>query len=287
MRKALLMVLSGSLTVGSLFNPVFAAKPSAPGVSSKGQNTYDLVSNTLFVNGFYMDMDGSGTVGTDELYKAEIRLNPNGSWNLLEYSVFSPFTGGGVPDSRYNMVTGVLTVEHLVVDTDGNGAFDADYKLDLKLNFLTQKYTIVDVFEIDGQPVGEDNLPSAECKLSAPGTFPGVDILDEWAVNGTGQIRIVHEIGTHFYSTWNHGAGAFVDYEFYLQYRAPNCGWWGRPVYLWSTHIPARTWLDGDAAEGSSPDCGGLVVWLDAGTLPTKDTECDVITRHIKPGWNP
>ena len=91
--------------------------------------------------------------------------------------------------------------------------------------------------------------------------FPGLTILKSYS-SGVAQIRITHAKG--YWSNINNLLQAF---DFYLEFKSPDCSTFGRPIYMWYGHKDGVIWLDGDLIENQS-NCGGVLVYVTNSKLP-------------------
>jgi len=92
--------------------------------------------------------------------------------------------------------------------------------------------------------------------------FPGLTILKSYGL-GDSQIRITHQKGY-----WSNKDNLMQAFDLYLQFKAPDCADFGRPVYMWYGHGDGVIWLDGDKVE-SETNCGGVLAYVTNKELPS------------------
>lgn len=75
--------------------------------------------------------------------------------------------------------------------------------------------------------------------------FDGLFLIKSYGQTGKGEIRITHKKGTFY------GKTTWYAYDFYLEYKAPNCEYYGKPTYLFYGHKDGVIWID------AADSCGG------------------------------
>lgn len=223
--------------------------------------TYDVLNRTLAVYAL--------NIGTG-FYDARLRLDDSGRYQVL---VLNPITR--IPariDSRFNPETGVIQLNYLYADLDGDGGYESAFASDLLLRAdnTYQLQSLQPLSTASSNAIDDNDTPAT----NDPACFPGLRILQAWATHDTGQIRLVYDTGIHYYRSYDQ----WFMYDFYIQYKAQHMTTWGRAVYMRSGHADGVIWLDGDCdgCEGQEPSGGGLRVWVSNELLPMGDYGCVV-----------